>query len=416
MRTRIFINEGTSVPYKVADAFIQNGINTWANQPVYSYVKNRRVLAMVDVVTPKFRSIQQSGGIVNNPMWKVSYQRNEKPSNVNGSVGAGLDVCSYWELNWVVPAGFNYDSYVTPQAAVDALCGQYSSDSEIAQASAWANIDVSEMQAWASIGEMPETIKMIVDLLKQAFKLTLAAKRGDMKTLIREVKKLRKFDTYADAWLLWRYGVRPLVGEITSLLKVLDATPIIGKRQTFRGKYNLIAEDVVTNSHVNFSAGGAGWDFKHTEKVNATFRAGVMVQIESTINSGLALLGLDNPLEAVWELIPFSFIVDWFLNVGDVINAIIGNPSLSPVCSFVTETVTRTSIVQCTGWSRNGDTQGCFTKSLANGTLTVEPGYSNTFITCKRRVPLAKRYNLPQIRVKLSWAKLTDLATIARKL
>lgn len=415
MRTRYLVNEAVSKSYKPADSYIVYGYNQWAGQPTYNYAERRRVIAMVDTVTPNFKALRARGEIVNNPMWKVSYQRLEKPSNAHGT-GPGDGICTYWELNCLPAAGFNYDLHSTPQAAVDALCSQYSSDSIVAQTKAWANIDVSEMQAWASLGELPETIRMIVDLLKQAMKLTIAAKRGDIKTLSKEVKKLRKFDTYADAWLMWRYGVRPLVGEITALLKILEAKPIVGKRQTFRGKHVVTPEDVVTYSHVNWSGGGAGWDFKTTEKLTTTFRAGVMVQIENSINSGLALLGLDNPLEAIWELIPFSFIIDWFFNVGDVINAIIGNPSLSPVCSFVTEEVTRTTLVETIGWSMRGDTTTCQLHAYTFGTTTMTPGYVNTFITAKRRVPLAERYSLPQIRVKLSLAKFTDLALIARKL
>lgn len=321
-----------------------------------------------------------------------------------------------FEVNHLIVAGFDYDSHNTPNSAVDALCGLYSSESIIAQTSAWANIDVSEMQTWASLGELPETIRMIVDLLKKAFKLTIAAKRGDVTTLIRELKHLRKFDTYADAWLMWRYGVRPLVGEITALLKILEATPIVGKRRTFRGKYVHEMPDTAIDSHAVWSGTGAGWDYKITEKRNAIFRAGVLVQIENSINSGLAMLGFDNPLEAVWELVPYSFIADWFFNIGDVINAIIGNPSLSPVCSFVTETVTHTVIAECSGFSLNGDPDITQNYCFANNTLVVTPGYVNTFITATRRVPLAERYSLPKLRVKLSLAKLTDLALIARKL
>lgn len=31
-------------------------------------------------------------------------------------------------------------------------------------------------------------------------------------------------------------------------------------------------------------------------------------------------LGLTNPASVVWELIPFSFVVDWFVNVSDFLN------------------------------------------------------------------------------------------------
>lgn len=415
MRTRFLTDESSYLTYKVAAHYIAYGVDYWASQPYTSYPERRRVIAMVDIVTPNFRSRRNQGEIINNPMWTVSYQRFERPSNVKGTTN-GVGMPTLFEVNHIPVAGFNYDSHSTPNEAVDAICELYSSESSIAQTKAWANIDVSEMQMWASMGELPETIRMIVDLLKQAARLTIAAKRGDLKALAREVKKTKSFDTYADAWLMWRYGIRPLVGEITSLLKILESKPIVGKRQTFRGKHVVEVPDVITNIHAAWSQGGAGWDFRKKENTVRVFRAGVLVQIENSINSGLAMLGFDNPLEAIWELIPFSFIIDWFFNVGDIINAIIGNPSLSPVSSFVTETVSLTTVVECVGYSRNGDTDPTQVYCFGNNTITVDPGYVNTFITAKRRVPLAERYSLPTLRIKLDVAKLTDLALIARKL
>lgn len=35
----------------------------------------------------------------------------------------------------------------------------------------------------------------------------------------------------------------------------------------------------------------------------------------------LTVLGLTNPLNIAWELVPFSFVVDWFLPIGDFLNA-----------------------------------------------------------------------------------------------
>lgn len=415
MRTRLLVDERQDMTYKVAARYIEYGRDYWANQPYYTAVKRCRSIAMVDVVTKNFKSRRQQGEIVNNPMWKVSYQRFVRLSNVIGTTD-GISKPTLFELNHLPVAGFYYEKYSTPNKAVDAFCAAFSSDSQIAQTKAWANIDVSEMQTWASLGELPETIRMIVDLLKQALKLTIAAKRGDVKTLVREVKKLRSFDTYADAWLMWRYGVRPLIGEITSLLKILESKPIIGKRQTFRGKHVIEVPDTITMIHVPWSQGGAGWDYRKRERLTGVFRAGVLVQIENSINSGLAMLGLDNPLEAIWELTPMSFILDWFVNVGDVINAIIGNPSLSPVCSYVTEEITQTTLMDCVGHSQNGDTNITQVYCFSNNTIAVDPGYCNTFITARRRVPLAERYALPRLRVSLSLAKLTDLALIARKL
>jgi hypothetical protein len=49
-------------------------------------------------------------------------------------------------------------------------------------------------------------------------------------------------------------------------------------------------------------------------------RTGGRVGIENLDLALASQLGVVNPASIAWELIPFSFIVDWFLNVGDFLN------------------------------------------------------------------------------------------------
>lgn len=417
MRTRVFQNEFVPGYYKVADEYVSRGVNLWAGTAVTMYPKSQKFMAMVDIVTPRFKSKRNQGEIVNNPMWKVVYQRAEKPTIVSGK-GDDRSCASFWKLGWIPSVGVVLNT-ANPVATINDLCASYSSESEIAQTKAWANIDLSEMQAWASMGEFPETVKMIADILKVVYRSFFAVRRGDVGNLRKELKALKNFHNHAaDLWLMWRYGVRPLIGEIQALLKILSMKPLVGKRQTFRGKHTFdgTQHPTETYSHKPWSAKGAGWDFKTKVIETRSYRAGVMVQIESDINSAAAILGLDNPISGAYELIPCSFILDWFFNVGDTIAAMVGNPSLSPVCSFVTEEVTSTTIANYYGYSQFPDSEPCQQQASANGSLLVEPGYVNTFITVKRRIPLAKRYNLPHLNLKLDAAKLLDLALIARQL
>lgn len=416
MRTRVFLNEFVPGYYKIADEFIQNGVNHWATQPVYTYPKTQKYMAMVDVVTPRFRRRRNRGEIVNNPMWKVTYQRAEKPTIVSGTGGG--NPCSSWKLGWIPSVGVVFDTS-NPAKAVDDLCAPYSSESEIAQTKAWANISVSEMQAWASLGEFPETVKMIADILKTVYRAFFAVKRGDVGNLRKELKAIKDMPKHAaDLWLMWRYGVRPLIGEVQALLKILSMKPVTGKRSTFRGKYLVDGSNTLTEtfSHASWSGGGAGWDFKTTTVESRVFRAGVMVQIEQDINSAAAILGLDDPIVGAYELIPCSFILDWFINVGDTIAAITGNPSLSPVCSWVSEQITNSTTCKNWGHSNFPDYTDCQQYTYAHNSLLIEPGFVNTFVTVTRRVPLAKRYNLPHLNLKLDAAKLLDLALIARQI
>lgn len=51
----------------------------------------------------------------------------------------------------------------------------------------------------------------------------------------------------------------------------------------------------------------------------------------------LASFGITNPLELAWELIPYSFVIDWAFNVGNVLSgldALIGVQLASVQCGF----------------------------------------------------------------------------------
>jgi len=70
----------------------------------------------------------------------------------------------------------------------------------------------------------------------------------------------------------------------------------------------------------------------------------------------LGQMGLDNPLAVAWELVPFSFIVDWFVNVGQCLQNLTdfaGIQLLDPVRGRILQTdevVRKTKFYTGLGW------------------------------------------------------------------
>lgn len=58
----------------------------------------------------------------------------------------------------------------------------------------------------------------------------------------------------------------------------------------------------------------------------STGRKGAFVRLDMTPNvqflSALGSLGLTNPLDVAWEVLPFSFVVDWFIPIGNWLNVL----------------------------------------------------------------------------------------------
>jgi len=198
----------------------------------------------------------------------------------------------------------------------------------------------------------------------------------------------------------------------------LSASLEKGTRFTARGNNYIFDEPLTTTAELHFTnsalaANFCGYTATVTKATERMFRAGVLVEIDTSINAGLAIWGLDSPLEAIWELMSLSFVIDWFFNIGSCLNAAFLNPGLEPRISWVTEKVNYFQSTAATGVWRNTP-PGC-SQSLESWHL-IQYGYTYEGVSIMRRVPLAKRFSLPHLNVRLSPDKILDIFAIARKM
>lgn len=406
MRERIFQNQEQKGQY-LETYRIKGVLQDWY-EPVTFYA-NRLVNGMIDTNAPGFKRRSAAGELVNNPMWKFIYSLKEQPLNVHMG---GCPVYNEYEMWECFPPAF---MLTTPYStSIDSFFLPFNSESIIAQTKAWADVDVSEIQGLASLGEMPETLKMLVDLLRTALELTIAAKSGNLKVLRRAAKKLVSVDGLSDVWLLYRYGIRPLMADIRNVLSAVKKDLEKSLRYTSRGKFDtglLVSEREFCSQPTGNLARWPVWKVKTgTRRV---FRAGVLFEIDQSIDAMSALWGLDSPIESAWELIPFSFILDWFVNVGDCLGAAVLNPSLKPRISWVTESLEFSELASSSSFNDKPITLCTQTNPEPH---FHQDGSSNLNLVVKRRCTTAAQYSLPRLNLKLDYAKLTDLILIARKI
>lgn len=384
------------------------------------YQKSSHFVGMVDVVTPNFHKERSKGELYNNPLWQVDNLVSQEPSMLYGKGLCPVGINYEYNLWHMIPPKFSIDALDT--GVLDTVANEYSSESEIAQTQAWANIDVSEIAGAASLGELPETVEWLADLFKTFLELTTALRRKDIKKIIKIGKKLKTVDGAGDLWLSYRYALRPLISDVLAALNALQAELEKGMRFTARGKYSCTEGPSSSTIDLPFENSWSGidgsfWRLSCTRNWQSTrsYRAGVLVEVDRSIDTAMAIWGLDNPLEAIWELTSLSFIWDWFFNIGSVLNALLLNPGLSPKLSYVTEVFDLEDTVRVIeGHPGPNYSLGC-SQSIEPWQIRVY-GQTSQKLMLKRRVPLAKRYSLPHINVRLDVAKLTDILLIARKL
>lgn len=116
-------------------------------------------------------------------------------------------------------------------------------------------------------------------------------------------------------WLEYWMGWAPLVSDIYNACQVLSDPFPRGRRQTLRASATLPVSD-----YVKFYSSADGLAYA---RMSGTMRVamGAVFEVEN-FNLHLATrLGLINPASVAWALVPFSFLVDWVANVGDILNS-----------------------------------------------------------------------------------------------
>lgn len=168
---------------------------------------------------------------------------------------------------------------------------------------------------------------------------------GDLKKLIPGL--LNKASTGLDAgkavssdaagqWLTWNWGVLPLVGDLDSLngfmerfdafvLKwnsYVDSNTILDFHDTI---FDRSWQDAKVDATVNTTSLTLAGE-QYTSVGSAQFTAKLHLYVrprkfdeDNLFSKKLRALGLDRPLAGLWEATPFSWLVDYITNVGDVI-------------------------------------------------------------------------------------------------
>lgn len=423
MRTRILGDGNTIESYT---HYLKNTYSaSWfADYPVlFASTTFKRV--MLDVVTPNYKKLSAEGKIINSPMIDVVRTTQTKPALIS-SVGygyprpaPGVGTCTYND-GFILPS--NIPDLMTWND-VDSFLDDFEGEDSLAITNAWANVDISEAAALASLGEMPETIKWLNSIFYRAmkvFKLFFSYRKAPLSAIKDTYKVSKKYlksngsanvsrnfaKLSTDFWLELRYALRPLIYECVQAVNALHTQVKRATRQTARGHDEIKENSSTATEETYLSCARVQTTRIRTRKTS--YRAGVLYEIDSDINGILSLWGFDQPFDTIWELTPFSFIIDWFFNVGNTIGSWTTNASLTPLSSWVTQIHTLTEYASCSTPSAVGG-------FYYIGTISWDslPGYTKTEMRIKRRLPSPDRAILPTFKLKLDVAKIADLSIIS---
>lgn len=212
------------------------------------------------------------------------------------------------------------------------------------------------------LGELPETFRFLAKVSSGLIESYRAVKRGDMRKLRnmafplkggksyrggtaisargrlsgRGLKNVQDRSTVADnlsaRWLEWRYAVSPMIYDLDDALSVLYDSRI---RLLITHRTGAKSESYVGS----LRSPNASRSFSY----RASVTTGIYFSVNPKVDS-FKRLGLLNPLATLYELTPFSFVVDWFYDVGNYIASLDAMAGVTVYSSYqVTKIVEQTS-------------------------------------------------------------------------
>lgn len=209
--------------------------------------------------------------------------------------------------------------------------------SECRQKAAQVKLDLSE----ALVG-LPESVIMVAQRTKQVLNAYLALRRGNWKGALawlglspsRWHKTLGQ-KSMQQAWLELQYGWLPLLGDIWSGIKLSNEL-LSGGTKTHAYAKRQLETDLWTYGLT--SGGPSIW---LNPQITTWGRTSVDVRYNFGVsNANIAFLnslGVLNPFYTVWVAVPFSFVVDWFLPVGDWLQSISSTLGLQFIDGYITQ-------------------------------------------------------------------------------
>lgn len=191
------------------------------------------------------------------------------------------------------------------------------------------------LQGGVAIAELKETIHLVKNPLfamrKYLSERIFDLEKGRRRKFFPRKRKDRQgalLRTVSDQWLETSFGIRPFMSDIADASQLLwktatDAFPP-SKAITAKG-----LSHVVESQGLNTSGMGEFWDGQgelivHGD-IKVRYYGDVVVAMPSFGNpKGFiqqAGLSVDNFVPTLWEALPWSFLVDYFTNVGEILEA-----------------------------------------------------------------------------------------------
>lgn len=340
------------------------GLKVWLHYLVYddSVIKARERNPHDDPPGPGYNQLVKSRSYVSNKPYRVGWWQIEDNSPSFRRIWQYGDHIGDHILRFV-PNNF-FDATGIPSAS-EAITESY----DRAVLNLYGSLQRrKDMNLGVAIAELKDSIGTVGRAVSTIAEVLLHLKKGRVSKAIRAIKDygggvttrhrlvdrqrlnrqrrqsgdkpLSEADYASNMWLELQFGWLPIMNDIYDLMQVINGS--LQSEGDGVLAFNGYGQNVVSfgshtgNGTVDRTILGVG---NFLENVSYTFTGTVecKVAINATYKVGndltslLAQLGLTNPLSIVWETVPLSFVVDWFLPIGNWLESLQADAGLEMI-------------------------------------------------------------------------------------
>jgi hypothetical protein len=242
-----------------------------------------------------------------------------------------------------------------------------------------------------ALAEFRETAQLVIDTVCTALRVAIAVRHGNWGqaySIMTGGKSIPK--SAANAYAVTQWGWKPLISDVASTMKLLEGQ---------MDRPDLMKESVTVVKSFSHKPVSGSWKITGNWEVGC--RMGVRFGIQYPTIALLSSLGFTNPVALAWELIPLSFVINWFVSIGTFLSNMSATLGLNFLGGYRTEFVRSSGV----NWEYQSNVVGY--ENLAYDTGQIEA-------FAMQRTPLL---DWPEPRITfntdLSTGQLTGLLALA---
>lgn len=198
---------------------------------------------------------------------------------------------------------------------------------QVAITRALANLKDQKVNFAQAFAERGQTARLVTQSATKIVKSIGALRKGNITGAAEALgisKRLFKHGkgtsgSIGDNWLELQYGWKPLLSDVYGSMSELAR-----KDDETKDRYRVTVRGSASNnySYQHNSAYADQYGARTVQTIQRSVRVRLDYHYTNPVTGTLARLGISDPLTLAWELLPWSFVADWFLPVGSYLQSL----------------------------------------------------------------------------------------------